>query len=189
MSDDTARVELLDGALPQFFPAHWLTDAPDIVATDFPSRIRIGYVLRSDGGYSYVMRPQLEIAETSMAELHAAALRNLRAMPMPELKIGRTPGGPELYLGETEDNFTASRILLPDVQRAIADQLGPEYFAAIPCRDWFICWSRHQVDEWKSRNAESAKQAFMDDEYNLSPDVYLVSSGHFSIYLDQSDGT
>jgi uncharacterized protein YtpQ (UPF0354 family) len=187
MADDRARVELLRSALPQFFSAHWLTDAPDIVATDFPSRIRIGYVLRGDGGYTYVMRPQLESAGASLEELHAAALRNLRAMPMPELKIGQTPGGPELYLGETEDNFTASRILLPDVQRVFAEQLGPEYFAAIPCRDWFICWSRDQVDEWKTQNVASAKQTFLDDEYNLSPDVFLVSSGRFSIHLDQSD--
>jgi hypothetical protein len=187
MSDDSARVGLLHSVLPQFFPAHWLSSAPDIVSTDFPSRIRIGYVVRGDGNYSYVMRPQLEGAETSLGELHEAALRNLRSMPMPELKIGETPGGPELYLGETEDNFTASRILLPDVQRVFVDELGPEYFAAIPCRDWFICWSRNQVDEWKSRNAESAKQIFLDDEYNLSPDVFLVSNGRYSVHIDQGD--
>ena len=185
MSDDLVRVDLLSSVLPQFFPAHWLTDAPDMVAMDFPSRIRIGYVVRGDSAYSYVMRPQLESAQISLDELHTAALRNLRAMPMPELKIGQTPGGPELYLGETDDNFTASRILLPGVQRVFAEELGSEYFAAIPCRDWFICWSRHQVDEWKSRNAASAKQTFMDDEYNLSPDVFLVSSGKFSIHLSQ----
>jgi uncharacterized protein YtpQ (UPF0354 family) len=187
MADDSARVDLLSSVLPQFFPAHWLADAPDIVAKDFPSRIRIGYVLRGDGGYSYVMRPQLESAGASVSELHTAALRNLRAMPMPELKIGQTPGGPELYLGETEDNFAASRILLPDVQRVFAKELGTEYFAAIPCRDWFICWSRNQVDEWQSRNAASAKQTFLDDEYNLSPDVFLVSDGKFTIHMDQGD--
>ena len=187
MSDDRARVELLNSVLPQFFPAHWLANAPDIVATNFPSRIRIGYVQRGDGGYSYVMRPQLESAKTSLDELHTSALRNLRSMPMPELRIGQTPGGPELYLGETEDNFTAARILLPDVQRVFAEQLGAEYFAAIPCRDWFICWSQNQVDEWKLRNIASAKKTFVDDEYNLSPDVFLVSGGKFSVHLDQSN--
>jgi hypothetical protein len=187
MANDFARNELLDGILPQFFPAHWLADAPDIVATDFPSCIRIGYVLGGDGGYSYVMRPQLESAGASLEELHTAALRNLRAMPMPDLNVGQTPGGPELYLGEAEDNFSAARILLPDVQRMCAEKLGSEYFAAIPCRDWFICWSRNQVDEWKSRNIASAKQDFLDDEYNLSPDVFLVSSGRFSVHIDQGD--
>jgi uncharacterized protein YtpQ (UPF0354 family) len=182
MSDGGARVELLNSVLPQFFPAHWLTNAPDIVASEFPSRIRIGYVVRGDGGYSYVMRPRLENSGASLEELHTAALRNLRAMPMPDLKVGQTPGGPELYLGDTDDNFTASRILLPDVQRVFAEHLGPEYFAAIPCRDWFICWSRDQVDEWKSRNVASAMQTFIDDEYNLSPDI-----GRFSIHLEQSN--
>lgn len=187
MADDRARIDLLDRVLPQFFPAHWLADAPDLVATDFPSCIRIGYVLSDDGAYSYVMRPQLESAGASREELHDAALRNLHAMPMPELKIGKTPGGPELFLGETDDNFTASRILLPAVQRVIEHHLGPEYFAAIPCRDWFICWSRNQVEEWKLRNAASAKQTFLEDEYNLSPDVFLVSRGEFSVHVDQRE--
>jgi uncharacterized protein YtpQ (UPF0354 family) len=187
MPQDRARANLLECVLPQFFPAHWLVDAPDIVATDFPSRIRIGYVLRSDGAYSYVMQSQLKAAGVSPDELHTAALHNLRSMPMPELNVGRTPGGPELYLGEVDDNFKASRILLPAVQRVFAEELGPEYFAAIPCRDWFICWSKNQIDEWKSRNIESARQTFLDDEYNLSPDVFIVSSGQFSVYLEQGN--
>lgn len=181
MSDDDEPANLLDVVLPQFFPAHWLTDAPDIVSTDFPSRIRIGYVLRNGDGYSYVMQPQLEAAGTSLHELHEAALINLRTLPMPELKIGKTPGGPEIFLGEAEDNFTAARILLPDLQRVFTEQLGAEYYAAIPCRDWFICWSRAQSDEWQARNIAAAKQAFADDEYNLSPEIFLVSGGKFSV--------
>jgi len=69
MSDDRARADLLHSVLPQFFPAHWLADAPDIVAMDFPSRIRIGYVMRGDGGYSYVTRPQMESAEKTISRL------------------------------------------------------------------------------------------------------------------------
>jgi uncharacterized protein YtpQ (UPF0354 family) len=177
--------DLLRSVLPQFFPAHWLTDAPDLVFTDFPSRIRVGYVLRQTDGYSYVMQPELANAGISLPELHEAALLNLRSLSMPELKIGKTPGGPELFLGEAEDSFTSARILLPDVRRKFAQHLGPEYYAAIPCRDWFTCWSLDQTDEWKARNIASARQTFLDDEYNLSPDVFLVSDGQFSIYLSQ----
>jgi uncharacterized protein YtpQ (UPF0354 family) len=187
MMNDCSRARLLDNVLPQFFPANWLEDAPDLAAADFPSRIRIGYVIRGGGYYSFVMRPELECASVSLSELHEASLRNLRSRPMPELKIGLTPGGPELYLGETDDNFVASRILLPDVQRVFALELGSAYYAAIPCRDWFICWSQNQSDEWKARNAASAKQTFIDDEYNLSPDVFLVSDGNFSVFLNQGD--
>jgi uncharacterized protein YtpQ (UPF0354 family) len=186
MSDPCATDDLRSKVLPQFFPAHWLADAPDIVSSDFPSRIRIGYVVRGGGSYSYVMREVMEGAAVSLDELHAAALLNLRALPMPELKIGMTPGGPELYLGETQDNFTAARILLPAVQRAFVAELGTEYYAAIPCRDWFICWSREQADDWKAKNVESAKQTFMDDEYNLSPDVFLFSNGTFSLHYQQT---
>jgi uncharacterized protein YtpQ (UPF0354 family) len=186
MSDGGTSNELRARVFPQFFPAHWLVKSPEIVSTTFPSRIRIGYVVRIEGGYSYVMRPELVSAGISVAELHEAALRNLRSLPMPELKIGETPGGPELYLGDTEDNFTAARILLPAVQRVFAQELGSEYYAAIPCRDWFICWSRDQADDWKVRNAESAKKTFQEDEYNLTPDIFIVTNGLFSVSLDQS---
>lgn len=50
--------EVVTQVLPQFFPRHWL-DNPGIVFTNFPSRIRIGYVFRKDGSYSYLMEPDL----------------------------------------------------------------------------------------------------------------------------------
>ena len=99
MSDSGTSNQLRARVFPQFFPAHWLVKSPDIIAMTFPSRIRIGYVVRSEGSYSFVMRPALESAGISVAELHEAALGNLRLLPMPELRIGETPGGPELYLG------------------------------------------------------------------------------------------
>lgn len=46
---DTLKVSVV----PQFFPAAWLEEYP-IVFSDFPSGIRIGYVLREEGAYSYL---------------------------------------------------------------------------------------------------------------------------------------
>jgi uncharacterized protein YtpQ (UPF0354 family) len=175
----------LTNVLPQFFPAHWLNDAPDLVFTEFPSRIRIGYVIRGEGSYSYVMRPALEDAGTSLEALHNLALDNLRAMPCEGLQLGKTPGGSEVFLTGIDDNFQAARILLPNVQSVIVREIGEEYFAAIPCRDWFVCWSKDQASEWQERNVKSALADFIDDDYNLTPDILLRSTDGFSVHLTQ----
>jgi uncharacterized protein YtpQ (UPF0354 family) len=176
---------LLSEVLPQFFPAHWLDDAPDLVFSAFPSRIRIGYVVRREGSYSYVMRPTLEDVGVSLQALHNSALDNLRAMPCGGLRVGQTPGGPEAFLTGVDDNFQAIRILLPNVQAAIVQEMGEEFFAAIPCRDWFVCWSRNQSKEWQERNVAKALEDFINDEYNLSPDILLRSMDGFSVHLAQ----
>jgi hypothetical protein len=93
------------------------------------------------------MRPALEEAGISLNALHESALQNLHALPLPGLTVGKTPGGPEAFLGEVDDNFHAIRILLPVVEEALAHELGDEYFVAIPCRDWFVCWSKNQTPE------------------------------------------
>ena len=147
MAVNATSEDLRASVLPQFFPAHWLEDAPDMLFSVFPSRIRVGYVLRENGSYSYVMRSSIEERGVALKEVHDAALRNLRDLPMPGLTIGRTPGGPEAFLGDVDDNFKAARLLLPDVQHQIALELGSECLASIPCRDWFLCWSMNQAPE------------------------------------------
>jgi uncharacterized protein YtpQ (UPF0354 family) len=167
---------------PQFFPAHWLEDAPEIVHSDFPSIIRIGYVLRVEGGYSYLTAPELRESQLTPRELHEVALDNLRALPMPGLSVGRTPGGPEAFLGETQDNFTAVRILLPVVQQALREELGDEFLVTLPCRDWMLCWSKSQAAERQAHNAADALKIFESDQYNLTPDILAWSQAGFRLH-------
>jgi uncharacterized protein YtpQ (UPF0354 family) len=178
-------LEAFSGAVPQFFPAQWLENAPDLAFTDFPSRIRVGYVVRQDGGYSYIMRHTLEEAGVSVNELHTYALQNLRELPCPGLTVGKTPGGPEAFLTDVADNFRAVRILLPAVQNALVRAIGEEFLVAIPCRDWFVCWSKAQSTEWQEKNIAQARSDFIQDDYNLTPDILLRSKAGFSLFLRQ----
>jgi hypothetical protein len=175
MEDDL----LTSAVIPQFFPAHWLQDAPDIVHTAFPSRIRIGYVIRREGGYAYVMQGELEAAGLSLAHLHEAAVENLRALPCPDLNVAQTPGGPEAWLGDAADNFNAARLLMPALQGMLAADLGEPFYAVLPCRDWFTCWSRKQSPEWQTKNKAEAVETFLGDKYNLTPDVFVFEGGRF----------
>lgn len=89
---------ILTEVAPQFSEPHWLVILRLICAySNFPSCIRIGYVVRREGGYSYVMRPALEEVGVSLEILHNLALDNLRAMPIGGLQVGQTPGGPRRF--------------------------------------------------------------------------------------------
>jgi len=172
--------------LPQFFPQHWLVDMPELIHTGFPSRIRIGYVVRAGGGYSYLMREEFEALGLTPSQLHETALSNLGALTMPKFHVGKTPGGAEAFLSDDVDNFTAIRILLPVVRQALVSQLGTEHFAAIPCRDWFICWSKDQHPDYQAKNLRDARDSFLKDEYNLTPDILRVSDSGFHLHLEQA---
>lgn len=171
--------------VPQFFPKHWL-DQPGIVFTDFPSRIRIGYVLHEDGGYSYLMEHEFQKLEMSVAELHGIALNNLAQLPSTSITIGKVPGGWEGWISAQDDNFSAVRILLPNVQQKFCEALGEEFHFILPHRDSCFCWSLAQSPERQSKHAAEALEDFSQDDYGLTPDVLLYSHGNFSSHKEQA---
>lgn len=180
---DAATV--FDRVLPQFFPAHWL-EPPGMLFRDFPSRVRIGYVLRVEGGYSFLTDTEFSDASLSISKLHQAALANLSRLPGADISIGKVPGGSEGWIHATDDNFAAARILLPSVQRTFCEELGDEFLVALSHRDDCFCWSKNQSAERQAKHAHEAKERFMEEEYNLTPDVYKFSNGVFRLHLEQS---
>lgn len=177
--------QLISRVLPQFFPAHWL-EQPGIAFTRFPSRIRIGYVLRVEGGYGYVMEDELTTLRLPLPEVHAAALKNLAELGSGKLAIGKVPGGAEGWISAEEDNFAAVRILLPQVQQVFRESLGPEFLVSLPHRDWCFCWSPTQSPERQKQHAEEALEDFTNEDYNLTPDILLCTESGFRVHMQQS---
>jgi hypothetical protein len=169
--------------LPQFFQASWLDDHPEIVFSDFPSRIRVGYVVREDGGYSYVLREHCSELRLTIEELHSFALDNLRGLPSGRITFADVPGGAEGFIS-ADDNFAAARLLLPGVRGKFASRLGDEFLAVLPHRDERFCWSQTQDAERHSRHASEALEDFVADDYNLTPDILLVNAEGFRVYRD-----
>jgi hypothetical protein len=177
--------DVINRVLPQFFPQHW-RDAPGIVFTDFPSRIRIGYVLRGDGSYSYILDDEFAGLGISLEELHAAALANLAGLPSASISIAKVPGGAEGWLHSTDDNFAAARILLPDVQRAFIEALGEPFLFSLSHRDDCFCWSPAQSQERQQTHVRGALQRFLQEDYNLTPDILCYSHEVFTLHLEQA---
>jgi hypothetical protein len=176
---------IINRVLPQFFPKHWL-DAPGIVFTDFPSRIRIGYVLRGDGGYSYILDDEFAGLGICLHELHAAAVANLGGLPSASISIAKVPGGAEGWLHATDDNFAAARILLPDIQREFAEALGEPFLFSLSHRDDCFCWSLAQSQERQQTHVREALERFLQEDYNLTPDILCYSREGFTLHLEQA---
>ncbi len=177
--------DVFNRVLPQFFPKHWL-DAPGIVFTDFPSRIRIGYVLRADGSYSYILDDEFAGLGISLEELHAAALVNLAGLPSASISIAKVPGGAEGWLHATDDNFAAVRILLPDVQREFTEALGEPFLVSLSHRDDCFCWSLAQSQERQQTHIRGALERFLQEDYNLTPDILCYSHECFTLHVAQA---
>jgi len=176
---DTVKASVL----PQFFPAHWGEQYP-IVFSDFPSRIRVGYVLPEEGGYSYLLRDNFDTLGLSLTDLHSLALANLSALRCGRMTLAEPPGGAEGFIA-ADDNFAAARILLPKVRKRLAEKLGPEFLVILPHRDWCFCWSVSQPQDRQARHAAEALEDFIKDDYRLTPDILKATSDGFSLYRTQ----
>jgi uncharacterized protein YtpQ (UPF0354 family) len=177
--------DVIGCVLPQFFPTLWL-DPPGIVFTDFPSRIRVGYVLRDGGAYSYIMDEEFSQLSLSLNELRSAALLNLARLPTANISIANVPEGAEGWISAPEDNFGAVRILLPNVQREFQARLGDDFLVTLPHRDDCFCWSSTQSQERQARHIHKAREQFLHDEYNLTPDILRCSRHGFKLHFQQS---
>ncbi len=178
--------DVINRVLPQFFPKHWL-DAPGIVFTDFPSRIRIGYVLRGDGSYSFILDDEFAGLGIALEELHAAALDNLAELPSASISIAKVPGGAEGWLHATDDNFAAARILLPEVLGEFTEALGEPFLFSVSHRDDCFCWSLAQSQERQQTHVRAALERFLQEDYNLTPDILSYSHEGFILHLEQPD--
>lgn len=156
-----------------------------MIFSDFPSRIRVGYVLRGEGNYSYVCEKEFSRLSVTLEELHAAALMNLARLPSAEISIGKVPGGAEGWIHAPEDNFGAVRILLPTVQEIFRQEIGEEFLVTLPHRDDCFCWSLSQATERQEKHAADALAAFLQEDYNLTPDILICSQGRFNLYRQQ----
>jgi len=179
------RDEIIDRVLPQFFPKHWLETA-EIVCTEFPSRIRVGYVVREGDGYSFILNAEFLTLSTTLEELHRAALQNLARLPSANISIGKVPGGSEGWISAADDNFAAVRILLPEVQEEFRQELGEEFFLSVSNRDDCFCWSVTQPAGRQEKHAREALTNFLGDDYNLTPDILFCSHNGFRLHREQS---
>ncbi len=165
-----SKVELL---LPQFFPSTWHQEL-GVFGVDFVSGVSIGFVVREDNGFVFLLADEIETLSVGVTELLPKALANLSQLREASIKIAYPENATVAWL-ESNDNFSSIRMLLPEVRAKLAEKLGPEFLFTIPSRDLCFFWTAKASKENYVKFAAEAQEDFESEEYNLSPGVFVFS--------------
>lgn len=164
--------------LPQLMPVENKDSLP-LISTPLSDEIDIGFVIDREDTYDFINEETLEFWGVTLDELFEQALDNLDARSVGiDMEVGETipddPRGTYVIL-EMTDGYAAARLLSLSIRNAIAQELGEEYIAAIPTRDFLIFWhpefSFH--DEFI---AQVQKEHELGGKYKLTPNPFLVNS-------------
>jgi hypothetical protein len=95
----------IDRILPQFFPRTWEEES-GVYGITFTREVSLGFVVREEGGYSYLLTDEIMLTREDLLE---SALGNLRKLDeCLEVKLGHPLDTTVLWL-EAPDNFVAVR--------------------------------------------------------------------------------
>jgi hypothetical protein len=78
------------------------------------------------------------------------------------------------------------RILLPDAQREFTEALGEPFLFSLSHRDDCFCWSLAQSQERQQSHVRGALERFLQEDYNLTPDILCYSHDGFALHLEQA---
>lgn len=169
--------EVRGSIMPQFMPAAQ-KNAIDVLWKPFADDVDIGYVVSAGSKYEFIDATQLEEWGVTEVTLHDQAMRNLetrsRNINVEVAEASEVDPTTKYVIVELDDGFAAARLLSPGVRKAISRELGEEYIAAIPTRDFLIFWHKDfPLFDAFAKQVETEYQA--DTEYPLSPRPFHVS--------------
>ncbi len=169
--------EVRTRVLPQFMPAVNKT-LIDVVSRRFSDDIDIGYVVDADTKYQFIDQPLMEQWGVDEAMLYDQALSNLEARSRNiNVEVAEpTDKNPtsKYVIVELDDGYAAVRLLSSGVRRAIARELGDEFIAAIPTRDFLIFWHKDfPLFDAFGKQVEVEYNA--EEKYKLTRSLFFVS--------------
>jgi uncharacterized protein YtpQ (UPF0354 family) len=108
-------------------------------------------------------------------ELEIMARENLdRYAPELEVQVVESKEGGRAAILSQQDGYDAARLLLSNLHRRLAPQLGHDFYVATPARDMFVALSPNPdpfVDRLRMRVAQDYKRL----PYPITSDLFLVT--------------
>ncbi|MCB9807960.1 DUF1444 family protein [Candidatus Peribacteria bacterium] len=162
--------------MPQFLPTEKM-EKLNVLSTSFSDDVSIGFVLVSGDQYEFIDDNMVKAWEVEADVVEEQAMRNLEARSRNlDVEVAEaTDQGPntKYVIVELDDGFAAVRLLSPGVRRAIARELGDEYIAAIPTRDFLIFWHR-QFPLFDAFGKQVEAEYSLEADYPLTPALFFV---------------
>ncbi len=166
-----------DHIMPQFMPMS-AADRTVLTWKEFIPDVDIGVVVEQGEHYTFVKAAQLEEWDIDENTLYEQALRNLdarsRNIKVEVAQAADDNPSAKYIIVELNDGFASVRILSDGVRKAIARELGDEYIAAIPTRDFLIFW--HKDFPLFDAFAKQVQTEFAEEtEYALTPRLLRIN--------------
>lgn len=118
---------------------------------------------------------QVERWGTTVEDLEWIARENLDTYaPELDMQVIESKEGGRAVIVAEQDGYDAARVLLTDLHRQLAPQLGADFYVATPARDMFIAMSpgpQAFVERLRRRVAEDHRRL----PYPISPEMFLVT--------------
>jgi len=160
--------------LPQFFPSYW-SDDNQVFGIQFTDEINIGFVIREDGGYSYLLKDDFKNLNIKANSLLTLAIKNLdNELENCDIKEYKLKGGSLVFWNSEKDNFTAVRILSTKYSSILKNIFSEDFSFSIPDRDLITCWQSTDKEEIEKFTNETIED-FNDSDYGLSDRIYQYS--------------
>lgn len=163
--------------MPQFLPTEKM-EKLNVISKPFSDDISIGYVVSVDNRYEYIDADTMHIWEVTPEMIEEQAMRNLEAkssnINVEVAEASDQDPTAKYVIVELDDGFAATRLLSPGVRRAIARELGDEYIAAIPTRDFLIFWHT-QFPLFDAFAKQVQAEYDLEKDYPLTPAPFFVS--------------
>jgi len=108
-------------------------------------------------------------------DLETIARQNLEEYtPELEVRLVESKEGGLAAIISEQDGYDAARLLLHDLHRRLAAQLGGDFYVATPARDMFVAFSS-EPDEFVGRLHDRVGHDFERLPYPITDDLFLVT--------------
>ncbi|MEK7724877.1 MAG: DUF1444 family protein [Acidobacteriota bacterium] len=173
--------------MPQIMPVEY---ASQFNSMSFPlgDEVLIGCVIDDEKAYRYIIKSDLENWQVSAEEVYQEAIKNLEEKSVGiEMTVVPLPTG--LVVVNTMDSFDAARILLPNLRKFFAENIGTPFYFGIPNRDFLICFSAEMDDETQNNIRRQIADDFEERPYSLSKSTFIVDGKNEikQLYLTESN--
>ena len=108
------------------------------------------------------------------ADIYERAVENLnRASAEVPMHFG---SGPDRFIAiEAGDGYDAARLLVPGLRRFIAEHLGSPFLAAVPNRDFLICWATDASPSFHEFARGKVSKDNAEQPYSLTAEIFVAS--------------
>ncbi|MBK9156202.1 MAG: DUF1444 family protein [Chloracidobacterium sp.] len=178
----------LSHLMPQLMPDAFIQMAPiELVHQPFIDGVTLGFVVDAEKSYHYVNVEMRRKWGVDLDTVRSVAFENLKQRSE-GIEMTAFPGDNAFFIINTMDGFDAVRIVLPQMKEVISEHVGSPFFAAVPNREFLICWSAAGDQEFQEQMRQQVSSDFDEQPYPLSRSAFeVLANGEIREILDAMD--